>query len=125
MCFYHLVYAGRGSKMVTSSRMTVRNRATVDLIMNRTRTRARSPEVLTADNHDGPYLYLRLFAKIRRRAEAVLTLLADERRQQHGLGIGCEVGTDRFTPTSSGGTTRRATSAKPFSEIKPTDELFS
>lgn len=132
VCFYHLVYAGRGSKMVTSSRMShTETRSTVDLIMNRTKdlhARGKPIEVLTVDNHtDGPYLYLRLLSENPEKAEGVLKLLRMNGGNSTGLGIGCvswdgSVHPDQFWRHYTAGNVRQ----KPFSEIwgNPTDELL-
>src|SRR4030042_667745 len=64
ICFYHLVYTGRGSKLVDEALSHAQTRALVDLICARTRRlfdAGRPVEVLTVDNHaDGPYIYLKL-----------------------------------------------------------------
>ncbi|MBW1798870.1 MAG: radical SAM protein, partial [Deltaproteobacteria bacterium] len=64
VCFYHLVYAGRGSDMVEQDLDHEETRKVVDVIMDRTKDlhdRGISKEVLTVDNHaDGPYVYLRM-----------------------------------------------------------------
>ena len=64
ICFYHLVYAGRGSNLIHDDLTLDETRKTVDLIIDRTRLlhdKGKDKEVLTVDNHaDGPYLYLRL-----------------------------------------------------------------
>jgi radical SAM protein with 4Fe4S-binding SPASM domain len=132
VCFYHLVYAGRGSKLITSSRMShEETRATVDLIMNRTRAfheKGKAVEVLTVDNHtDGPYLYMRLLRESPERAESVLSLLRMNGGNSTGLGIGCvswdgSVHPDQFWRHYSAGNVR----TKPFSEIwgNPTDEIL-
>ena len=73
ICFYHLVYAGRGTELVNEDLDHAQTRDVVDLIMDRTKLlhdRGMPVEVLTVDNHaDGPYLYLRLTLRI----EAELT----------------------------------------------------
>ncbi|MDP2991575.1 MAG: 12,18-didecarboxysiroheme deacetylase [Kiritimatiellota bacterium] len=132
VCFYHLVYAGRGSKLVTSSRMShAETRATVDLIMNRTKdlhARGKPVEVLTVDNHtDGPYLYQRLLRENPEKAEGVLKLLRMNGGNSTGLGIGCvswdgSVHPDQFWRHYTAGNVKQ----KPFSEIwgNPTDELL-
>lgn len=132
VCFYHLVYAGRGSKLVTSSRMSpAETRATVDLILNRTKdlhARGKPIEVLTVDNHtDGPYLYQRLLRENPEKAEAVLTLLRMNGGNSTGLGIGCvswdgSVHPDQFWRHYTAGNVKQT----PFSEIwgNPTDELL-
>ncbi len=86
ICFYHLVYAGRGSRLVEEALSHGQTRELVDLICARTRRlfeAGRHVEVLTVDNHaDGPYIYLKLLQEDPRRAAEVLELLQDERRQQ-------------------------------------------
>ncbi|MEI7437150.1 MAG: 12,18-didecarboxysiroheme deacetylase [bacterium] len=94
VCFYHLVYTGRASKLVNEARMShAETRSTVDLIMARTKAfheQGRKVEVLTVDNHtDGPYLYLRLLQEDPKRAEDVLSLLKMNGGNSTGTGIGC------------------------------------
>ncbi|MBE9595049.1 MAG: radical SAM protein, partial [Proteobacteria bacterium] len=64
ICFYHLVYSGRGSNLVDQDLSHSETRKIVDMIMDRTKdmyNRGLKKEVLTVDNHtDGPYLYLRM-----------------------------------------------------------------
>ncbi|HAJ27586.1 MAG TPA: 12,18-didecarboxysiroheme deacetylase, partial [Syntrophus sp. (in: bacteria)] len=53
-CFYHLVYAGRGSKLVEEDLDHEETRRLLDLIMDRTRglfERGMEKEILTVDNH--------------------------------------------------------------------------
>ena len=61
ICFYHLVYSGRGSELIKEDLDHAETRAVVDLIMDRTRAlhdKGLPKEVLTVDNHaDGPYVY--------------------------------------------------------------------
>jgi 12,18-didecarboxysiroheme deacetylase len=122
ICFYHLVYAGRGSRLVEEDLGHEETRAAVDLIMDRTRRlheRGRPVEVLTVDNHaDGPYLYLRLLREDPRRAREVLELLRMNEGNSSGHGIGCvswdgEVHADQFWRHHSFGNVRK----RPFSEI--------
>jgi MoaA/NifB/PqqE/SkfB family radical SAM enzyme len=64
LCFYHLVYAGRGSALIKEDLSHEETRQIVDLIIDRTYSlfeRKNPKEVLTVDNHaDGPYIYLRM-----------------------------------------------------------------
>jgi 12,18-didecarboxysiroheme deacetylase len=123
VCFYHLVYAGRGSKLVHEARMShEETRSTVDLIMARTKAfhdQGRPVEVLTVDNHtDGPYLYLRLLQEDPRRAEEALKLLKMNGGNSTGSGIGCvswdgSVHPDQFWRHYSFGNVRE----RPFSAI--------
>jgi radical SAM protein with 4Fe4S-binding SPASM domain len=131
VCFYHLVYAGRGSKLVEEDLDHEETRRAVDLIIDRTRDlheRGKPKEVLTVDNHaDGPYLYLRMRKEDPKRAEEVLELLQMNEGNNSGRGIGCvswdgEVYADQFWRHHSFGNVRR----KPFSEIwtRPEDPLL-
>jgi Fe-coproporphyrin III synthase len=92
-CFYHLVYAGRGSEMVNEDCSHEETRAIVDLIMNETRRLhdiGKPKEILTVDNHaDGPYVYLRLLKENPDRAADVLELLRMNEGNNSGRGIGC------------------------------------
>ncbi|KPA11245.1 radical SAM domain-containing protein [Candidatus Magnetomorum sp. HK-1] len=93
ICFYHLVYAGRGSKMVEQDLTHAGTRKVVDYIMDRTKKmhdQGRDTEVLTVDNHaDGPYVYLRLLKENPERAKEVLSLLKMNEGNNSGRGIGC------------------------------------
>ena len=93
VCFYNLVYAGRGSTLIAEDLTHAETRQAVDLILDRTRALhdAGFPaEVLTVDNHcDGPYLYLRLLREDPARAEKVLSLLHMNGGNSAGIGIGC------------------------------------
>ena len=122
VCFYHLVYAGRGSKLVEEDLDHAETRAAVDLIMDHTKSlhdRGLKKEVLTVDNHaDGPYLYLRLLGEDPRRAAVVLELLKMNEGNSSGVGIACvdnlgEVHADQFWRHYSFGNVKD----RPFSKI--------
>ena len=122
VCFYHLVYAGRGSALVNEDLSHVETRKAVDLIMDLTKKlydRHLRKEVLTVDNHaDGPHLYMRLLRENPERAEEVLELLKMNEGNSSGIGIGCvgwdgEVYADQFWRHYSFGNVRN----RPFSEI--------
>jgi len=93
ICFYHLVYAGRGSKLREQDLSHEETRRVVDYIMDRTKQlheQGKSKEVLTVDNHaDGPYVYLRLLKEDPERAKDVLELLKMNEGNNSGRGIGC------------------------------------
>lgn len=93
ICFYHLVYAGRGSDLVAEDQSHAEMRQTVRGIMDRTRALhdAGVPtEVLTVDNHaDGPFLYLTLQQSDPARAAQVLQLLRMNGGNNTGIAIGC------------------------------------
>jgi 12,18-didecarboxysiroheme deacetylase len=122
VCFYHLVYAGRGSDLVEEDLSHEETRRVVNLIIDRTRDlheRGKPKEVLTVDNHaDGPYVYLRLLQEGSPRAEEVLELLKMNEGNSSGRGIGCvswdgQVHADQFWRHHSFGNVRET----PFSEI--------
>ena len=122
VCFYHLVYSGRGSELVEEDLDHRGTREVVDLIMDRTRDlhdRGIPKEVLTVDNHaDGPYLYLRMLKEGNPRAEKVLQLLTMNEGNSSGRGIGCvswdgSVHADQFWRHVSFGNVLE----RPFSEI--------
>ena len=93
ICFYHLVYSGRGSSLVDHDLTHTETRKIVDILMDRTKdmyTRGLKKEVLTVDNHaDGPYLYLRMLKENNPRAGEVLELLKMNGGNSSGEGIGC------------------------------------
>lgn len=93
VCFYHLVYAGRGSSLMSEDLDHEGSRKLLDLIINRTaemHANGQPIEVLTVDNHaDGPYLYLRMLREGNPRAADVLKLLQMNRGNSSGNGIGC------------------------------------
>jgi 12,18-didecarboxysiroheme deacetylase len=105
VCFYHLVYAGRGTELINEDLNHQETRALVDLIMDKTREcfDAGDPkEVLTVDNHaDGPYVWMRLLREDPKRAEEVFQLLQFNEGNSSGRGIGCiswngDVSADQF-----------------------------
>ena len=91
VCFYHLVYAGRGSKLREEDLDHEETRRTVDLIIDRTadlHSRGLPKEVLTVDNHaDGVYLYLRMLSEKSPHASDVLELLKMNGGNSSGVGI--------------------------------------
>ena len=122
VCFYHLVYSGRGSELVKEDLSHKESRKVVDIIMDfakQLHDRNNPKEVLTVDNHaDGPYLYLRLLKENPERAREVLELLEMNEGNSSGIGIGCiswdgEVYADQFWRHYSFGNVRN----RPFSTI--------
>lgn len=63
VCFYHLVYSGRGNQMMDEDVTAEESRRAMDIIIRRTRDfeeRGLKKEILTVDNHcDGVYMYLK------------------------------------------------------------------
>ena len=122
VCFYHLVYTGRGSKLKEEDLSRDETRQTVDLIIDLTRKlfdEGHRKEVLTVDNHaDGVYLYLRLTKENPEKAENVLKLLQMNGGNSSGHGIGCvswdgDIHADQFWRHYSFGNVRE----RPFSQI--------
>ena len=122
VCFYHLVYAGRGSELVKEDLSHEETRAALDLIIDETKrlhAAGKPKEVLTVDNHaDGPYIYLRLLKEDPERAKEVLELLKWNEGNNSGRGIGCvswdgEVYADQFWRHYSFGNVKD----RPFSKI--------
>jgi len=121
-CFYHLVYAGRGSRLVEEALTHEETRKAVNLILDRTGDLFRKglpKEILTVDNHaDGPLIYLRLLREDPGRAAEVLELLRMNEGNNSGRGIGCvswdgEVHPDQFWRNIRFGNVRE----RPFSVI--------
>lgn len=132
ICFYHLVYAGRGSTMVDEDLSLEESRKAVDLIAERTKAlheKGFPAEVLTVDNHcDGPYIYLKLLKENPERAVEVFELLSMNQGNSSGIGFGCvswdgSVHADQFWRHYSFGNVRE----RPFSEIwtDQSDELMA
>ena len=122
ICFYHLVYSGRGSELIKEDLDHDETRAAVNLIMDRTRAlhdKGLSKEVLTVDNHaDGPQVYYRLLKEDPKRAAEVLELLKMNEGNSSGRGIGCiswdgSVHADQFMRHHTFGNVLE----RPFSEI--------
>jgi len=132
VCFYHLVYAGRGTKLVEDDLTHEESRKVLDLIMDRTKAlhdKGMPVEVLTVDNHcDGPYVYLRLLKEDPERAKEVYDLLMMNQGNSTGIGIGCvswdgSVHADQFWRHYSFGNVKD----RKFSEIwtDTSDELMA
>lgn len=122
VCFYHLVYSGRGTELIKEDLDHTETRAMVDLIMDETRAlydAGYEKEVLTVDNHaDGPYLWMRLQKENPKRAEEVFELLQFNEGNSSGRGFGCiswdgKVSADQFWRHQVFGNVLE----RPFSEI--------
>ena len=115
VCFYHLVYSGRGGGMREEDLAPPETRAAVDLISARTldfHRRGLKKEILTVDNHaDGVYLYLKLKETDPNRAAQVLELLRRNGGNRTGMAIGAvdwfgNVHPDQFTQDVTFGNVR-------------------
>ena len=121
-CFYHLVYSGRGSRLVNEDLSQNEKRLVLDLIVDKTMDlfqRGKPKEILSVDNHaDGPYVYMRLLKDNPELAREAMSLLMVNEGNSSGSGIGCvswdgEVHADQFWRDISFGNVRE----RPFSEI--------
>ncbi|ABB39371.1 Radical SAM domain protein [Oleidesulfovibrio alaskensis G20] len=128
ICFYHLVYSGRGSELIKEDLDHAETRAMVDLIMDRTRQlfeEGHPKEVLTVDNHaDGPYVWMRMLKEDPKRAAEVFELLQYNEGNNSGRGIGCiswdgTVHPDQFWRNKVFGNVLE----RPFSEIWDDPEI--
>ena len=92
-CFYHLVYSGRGSKLIEHDVPHDEKRALLLDIFRKTDELAKAGnvlEVLTVDlQADGPFIYLTLEKENPERAENVMALLKRNRGSASGQRISC------------------------------------
>lgn len=122
LCFYHLVYVGRGADLQKDDLPPAEKRRLLDLILARTEELARDgqpTEVLTVDNSaDGAYVYMRLRERDPSQARRALQLLRWNGGNSAGYGIACIderglVHPDQFWRHCTLGSVRE----RPFSEI--------
>lgn len=119
VCFYHLVYSGRGSSMIEEDITPKEKREIMDLIMEKTLDFGKKVEILTVDNHaDAPYLYLKLKEKHPELAKRALNLVKMNGGNRSGMAIANvdykgNVHPDQFTQHHNLGNIRE----RKFSEI--------
>lgn len=122
VCFYHLVYSGRGGRLRDEDISHEETRHAVDRIMDwamSCNSRGLEKDILTVDNHaDGVYLYQRMLKEGRDDAEQVRKLLLWNGGNSSGIGIACidnlgNVHADQFWQDYSFGNVRQ----RPFSDI--------
>ncbi len=93
ICFYHLVYSGRGSEMIREDISHQETRQLMDLLAERTfdwQRRGFNKELLTVDNHaDGIYLYLKMQRQDLERAKQLLKLLRHNGGNRYGMAFAC------------------------------------
>lgn len=93
LCFYHLVYAGRGAGLAAADLSTADTRRAMDVIIDGAAglfNAGHRAEVLTVDNLcDGPYLYLRMMQEGNPQAGGALELLRAGARMAAGPRIAC------------------------------------
>ncbi len=92
VCFYHLVYSGRGSAMVERDLNHEESRRAMDLIIERTldfKARRINKEILTVDNHaDAVYLYLKMKERDPVLGERILKLIQSNGGNRSGMAFG-------------------------------------
>ena len=124
VCFYHLVYSGRGSRMAKDDLSHEETRDVLDQICAwaiALQNIGQEVEILTVDNHvDGVYLYLKLLDADPAHAEYARQLIEWNGGGANSSGIGIanidsqgNVHPDQFWQTHSLGNVRE----RPFSEI--------
>ena len=130
VCFYHLVYSGRGEVLKDYGLDDQTKREVMDKIINWTRyfiKQGNPKEILTVDNHaDGVYLYLKMIKNESKRADKIYQLLQLSGGNRSGIAIANidhkgEVHPDQFTSDINLGNIRDSN----FSEIwKNNDSPF-
>lgn len=119
VCFYHLVYSGRGSQMMESDVTHEESRAAMDLIMRKAVEFGERCEILTVDNHaDVVYLYLQVQKKYPHLADRVWELMQRNGGNRSGIAFANvdpqgNVHPDQFTQNHTFGNVRQ----RPFGEI--------
>lgn len=105
VCFYHLVYTGRGSELIEADLSHEETRETLDVIFKKTleiHEGGLEKEVLTVDNHaDGPYLWLWTKQNRPELADRAWEMIAANKAKSTGQGISCvswngDVSPDQF-----------------------------
>lgn len=91
VCFYHLVYSGRGNKMIAQDVTPEESRQAMETIVRRTidfDNRGLEKEILTVDNHcDGVYLYLRTLKEDPEKAAAIKRLISMNGGNRSGIAF--------------------------------------
>ncbi|MGI1658645.1 MAG: putative heme d1 biosynthesis radical SAM protein NirJ1 [Desulfitobacterium sp.] len=91
VCFYHLVYSGRGNQMIKEDVSPEQSRQAMETIIRRTidfEERGLKKEILTVDNHcDGVYLYLRTLQKDPVKAQEVKELISMNGGNRSGIAF--------------------------------------
>lgn len=91
VCFYHLVYSGRGNQMIAQDVKPEESRQAMETIVRRTidfENRGLKKEILTVDNHcDGVYLYLRTLKEDPKRAAEIKRLIGLNGGNRSGIAF--------------------------------------
>lgn len=119
VCFYHLVYSGRGNEMIKEDISKEETRYAMDLIIRKTLEFGSATEILTVDNHaDGVYVYLQAMKKYKDKSEKILELLSKNGGNRSGIAFANvdfygNVHSDQFTWQYNFGNVKN----QPFSDI--------
>lgn len=123
VCFYHLVYSGRGTAMQNQDVTAEESRRAMDIIIRRTKDfedRGLEKEILTVDNHcDGVYMYLKALTEgNEKQAEQIKKYISMNGGNRSGIAFGevdpfGYVHPDQFTQHHTFGNVRD----RKFSEI--------
>jgi len=119
VCFYHLVYSGRGSQMMDSDLTNTESRAAMDLIMQKAVELGDTCEILTVDNHaDIVYLYLKVKERQPELADRIWQLMQRNGGNRTGIAFANvdaqgNVHPDQFTQNHTFGNVRE----RPFGDI--------
>ncbi|HWQ88953.1 MAG TPA: putative heme d1 biosynthesis radical SAM protein NirJ1 [Desulfitobacteriaceae bacterium] len=106
VCFYHLVYSGRGHNIMGEDVTREESRQAMDIIIQRARDfeqRGLKKEILTVDNHcDGVYLYLKALEDDPVQAEKIKKLISLNGGNRSGIAFAAvdhlgNVHPDQFT----------------------------
>jgi len=88
VCFYHLVYSGRGNKMINEDISKEETREALDLIIKKSVEFGPKVEILTVDNHaDGIYTYLKSLELFKDKSEKILNLLKTNGGNRSGMAF--------------------------------------
>ncbi|MGM0548291.1 MAG: radical SAM protein [Bacillota bacterium] len=91
VCFYHLVYSGRGQNIKEAELSDLKKKKVIDKIINWTQyfiDQGNPKEILTVDNHtDGVYLYLKTKAKNEKKAKYIYNQLLKSGGNRSGSAI--------------------------------------
>ncbi len=122
VCFYHLVYSGRGSELIEEDISPETTREIMDNIMDWTTyfdNKKNQKEVLMVDNHaDGIYIYNKVKENDPEKARRIYELLSINGGNRSGIAISNvdskgDVHPDQFTQTHTVGNVKE----KPFGDI--------
>lgn len=119
VCFYHLVYSGRGSEMMEHDVTHEESREAMNLIMRKSEEFGDACEILTVDNHaDIVYLYLQYLQKDPQKAEKIWELMRRNGGNRSGIAFANvdplgNVHSDQFTRNHTFGNVRE----RAFGEI--------